>query len=600
MIHTDHCSLVHLEDQRLHTPWQQKVFTKLCGLRFRIRYKKGCTNKAADALSRKTKHEESLLAMSQMQPVWLQDLAAEYQKFPEAVSLLTRLALSKEGDEQYSLRDGLIRYNNRLWLPAESEFHHKAIEAFHASPIGGHSGIPVTLSRLKWLFYWKGMNQQVQQYVQECEICQRAKPERARYPGLLVPLPVPSQFWQVITMDFAEGLPKSGRFNCVMVVVDKLSRYAHFIGLCHPFSAATVAEAFMDHVHKLHSMPESIVSDRDPIFTSRFWKELAGMTGVKLRMSSSYHPQTDGQTERVNQCQEAYLRCFTHACPAKWAQWLSLVEYWYNTSMHTALDGKSPFHVLYGHSPRHFGLSSTDACSVPALESWVQDRGLMLRVLQQHLERVRARMKHQADKKRIERVFQVGDSVFLKLQPYVQSSVTARAHHKLLFKFYGPFRVLERVGEAAYRLQLPPNSRIHPVLHVSQLKNALGANCQVHPSLPSPDDQFAVPYRVLQRRFRQKGNKVVPQGLIQWSDQAETLATWEDLDELHQRFPRAPAWGQAVFQEKGNVTTSTSPKPMKEMTTSAGEGADDTGWAERARRVRQPSNRYSSSDWVAR
>lgn len=280
-------------------------------------------------------------------------------------------------------------------------------------------------------------------------------------------------------MDFVEGLPRSGRFNCVLVVVDKLSKYAHFIGLLHPFTVSTVTAAFMDNVYKLHGMPESIVTDRDRIFTSRFWREIAALTGIKLRMSSSHHPQTDGQSEHVNQCLEAFLRCFTHACPAKWAQWLSLAEYWYNTSMHSSLAGKSPFETLYGHPPRQFGISAADACSVPELSIWLQDRSLMLKLLQQHLERVRTRMKNQADKKRSDWVFQPGYSVFMKLQPYIQSLVAPRAHHKLLFKFYGPFKVLERVGASAYRLQLPPNSKIHPVLHVSQLKKALGPHCQV-------------------------------------------------------------------------------------------------------------------------
>jgi hypothetical protein len=179
---------------------------------------------------------------------------------------------------------------------------------------------------------------------------------------------------------------------------------------------------------------------------------MATLTGTKLRMISSHHPQTDGATECVNQCLEVYLRCFTHACLVKWAQWLSLAKFWYNASPHSALDGKSPFEVLYGHSPRHFGLSPADVCSIPDLDAWIQDRDLTLRLLQQHLERVRSRMKLQADKKRTDRVFQVGDSVFLKLQPYMQSSVAPRAHHKLLFKYYGPFPVVERVGDAAYRI----------------------------------------------------------------------------------------------------------------------------------------------------
>lgn len=172
-------------------------------------------------------------------------------------------------------------------------------------------------------------------------------------------------------MDFNEGLPQSGRYNYIMVVVDKLSLYAHIVGLTHPFTASTVASAFMDNIHKLHSMPESIISDRDKIFTSHFWQQMVALTGTQLRMSSSYHPQNDGQTERVNQCVEAFLRCFTHACPLKWAQWLALAEYWYNTSMYSALDGKPMFQVLYGHSPRHFGLTPEDATPITDLEVWL-------------------------------------------------------------------------------------------------------------------------------------------------------------------------------------------------------------------------------------
>jgi hypothetical protein len=343
---------------------------------------------------------------------------ASYASDPPAQGLLTRLALHDPTLEHYTLRDGVIRYKNRMWIPDGHPLIVQILESLHASPVGGHSGIPITLRRAKGLFYWKNMKQSVRQFVQECAICQRAKPDRAKYPGLLAPLPVPDQFWQMVSMDFVEGLPRSGRFNSVLVVVDKLPRYAHFIGFSHPYTASIVASAYMDNVHKLHGMPESIVSDRDIIFTSKFWREMANLTGTKLRMSSSHHPQTDGATERVNQCLEAYLRCFTHACPIKWAQLLSLAEFWYNASPHSALNGKSPFEVLYGHSRLHFGLSPADACSIPDLDAWIQDRDLTLRLLQQHLERVRSRMKSQADKKRTDRVFQVGDSVFLKLQPY--------------------------------------------------------------------------------------------------------------------------------------------------------------------------------------
>lgn len=182
-------------------------------------------------------------------------------------------------------------------------------------------------------------------------------------------------------MDFIEGLPKAHSYNCILVVVDKFSKYAHFIPLHHPFTASKVAMAFMDHVFKLHGLPEAIISDRDKVFTSSFWQELFKLTKTDLRTSTSYHPQTYGQTERVNQCLEAYLRCFVNACPTQWQQWLSLAEFWYNTSYHTSLNS-TPFEVLYGQQPRHLGIDIVESCAVPDLKVWLKDRKLMTQLLQ--------------------------------------------------------------------------------------------------------------------------------------------------------------------------------------------------------------------------
>ena len=270
-------------------------------------------------------------------------------------------------------------------------------------------------------------------------------------------------------------------------------------------------------------------------------------------MSSSYHPQTDGQTERVNQSLEAFLRCFAQAYPHRWAQWLSLAEYWYNTNWHSALN-KSPFEVLYNHPPRHFGLTE-DVCVVPELQKWLDERTTVTAVLRQQLLRVQQKMKSTADKKRIFREFDVGDQVFLKLQPYIQTSVAPRSNQKLAYKFYGPYRVLARVGQVAYLLELPQASKIHPVIHVSQLKKVIGPAIQVQDTLPEPDVHLQVPLKVLQRRMVRKGSSTVSQVLIQWSDVPVELATWEDTEALRQRFPAAPAWGQAASQEGGMSAT---------------------------------------------
>lgn len=170
---------------------------------------------------------------------------------------------------------------------------------------------------------------------------------------------------------FIEGLPRSGSANCILVVVNRFSKFAHFVPLLHPFTAPQVAQLFLDNIYRLHGMPTHIVSDRDRIFTNMFWKELFRLAQTTLCMSSAYHPQLDGQTKRVNQCLETYLRCFVQACPRQWVKWLSLAEYWYNTSLHSSLN-RSPFEVLYGHPPRHFGLTPPEASSVPDVDTmWI-------------------------------------------------------------------------------------------------------------------------------------------------------------------------------------------------------------------------------------
>lgn len=178
-------------------------------------------------------------------------------------------------------------------------------------------------------------------------MCIQAKPDKNHYLGLLSPLPVPNEAWQMISMDFIEGLLTYGHANCIMVIVDKFSKFAHFVALHHPYTAQKVAQAFLDNVFRLHDLPSTIISDHDPIFTSTFWRELFRLAQVTLAMSSAYHPQSDGQTKCVNQCLETYLRCFVHSCPRQWLKWLPLAEYWYNTIEHSTL-GKSPFQVLYG------------------------------------------------------------------------------------------------------------------------------------------------------------------------------------------------------------------------------------------------------------
>lgn len=542
IIRTDHKSLLHLVDQRLHTPLQHKAFVKLMGLQYTIQYKKGSTNLAADALSRQF-DSATFMAVSVATPAWLDNLQNGYKDDPTCQQLLTELSINPSNDKGYSLLNGILRYKGRIWVGVNPIAQNHILQALHSSGVGGHSGQLATYKRIKQLFAWPNLKKDVSLFVQSCEICQQAKAEHVRLPGLLQPLPVPDQAWDVVTLDFIEGLPKSTGYTVILVVVDKLTRYAHFIPLAHPFTALQVAQAYMNNIFKLHGLPKVIISDRDKIFTSTVWTELFRLSDTALHMSSAYHPQTDGTTERINQCLEGFLRCSVHSCPQKWALWLPLAEYWYNTAYHSAL-GKSPFEVLYGHSPRQLGISSSD-CASPDLEAWLKERATMTELLKQQLVRAQQRMKVQADKKRSERRFEEGDMVYLKLQPYIQSSVATRSNHKLSFKFFGPYKVLKRIGAVAYKLDLPPASRVHPVIHVSQLKQHVPPATQVSADLTSLDS-FDIPLQILDRVWRRRGGATQRMIKVRWRDSTSLLDTWEMEDHLRQRFPRAPAWGQAI------------------------------------------------------
>jgi transposase InsO family protein len=261
------------------------------------------------------------------------------------------------------------------------------------------------------------MKADIKQFVAECETCQRQKGETVASPGLLQPLAVPEEVWTDISMDFIDGLPPSQGKTTILVVVDRLTKYAHFCPLAHPYTAIIVAQVFVDNIVKLHGIPQSIVSDRDKVFTSNFWKELFRLQGTQLRMSTAYHPQTDGQTEVVNRCLENYLRCFVGDKPKEWTRWLSWAEWWYNTTYHSAIK-MTPFEAVYGRAPPIIPTYNARSSSVDELDRTLQDRTKVLRILKDHLHAAQARMKQQADKHRSEREFEVGDWVFLRLQPY--------------------------------------------------------------------------------------------------------------------------------------------------------------------------------------
>nr|GEW46137.1 retrotransposon-related protein [Tanacetum cinerariifolium] len=361
---------------------------------------------------------------------------------------------------------------------------------FHDEAIVGHSGAHVTMKKLGSLFYWKGLKKMVKQMTKDCNVCQRRKPDLSAYPGLIQPLPIPERIWKGIFMDFIEKLPPSHGKSVILVVVDMLSKYAHFISLTHPFTASQVAQVFLDQVYKLHGLPESIVSDRDRVFLRNFWKDLFTELKVKLKLSTAYHPQTDGQTEVVNRSLGYYLRCICGEKPKEWAVYCQT----------------PPIHVLY--LPRDSRVEEVDRT--------LQAREESIKVLKFHLNR--------------------------------QVSIRQGQQHKLSPKYYGPFKVAERIREVAYRLELPSSSQIHPVFHISQLKKCHGKdhNVRVLPQLREDGLLENKPMAILERRLGKVNNKPVMFVLIQLTNKPVEKATWEIYGDLITMFSGFDAVNETV------------------------------------------------------
>ena len=447
-IYTDQQSLKHLLTQVVQTPEQYKWATKLIGYDFEIRYKPGKENAVADALSRIPTVE--ILAVSFSDPKWTVELRKFYVT-AEGKHLVQRCLSNSSG---FTLKDGLLFHSSKLFIPFQPALRSLLLQEFHNSPTGGHSGIRATINRLASTFAWPKLKSEVTSFIQQCHICQQVNYPTHKSYGLLQPLPIPANAWQDVSMDFITHLPLSQGKTAIWVIIDRFTKFAHFIPLPPNFGAVLLATLFLQNIYRLHGMPRSIVTDRDPLFLSNIWKELFKQIGTKLQFSTAYHPQTDGQTEVVNRCLQSYLRCFAGDEPKYWHRYLYLAEYWYNTSYHSSIN-MSPIQALYGQPIPDVIRYRPGDSPMPSVDETISKLQRLRSIVKANLRKAQQRMVSLANVHRQDKQFQVGDMVFLKLQHYCQASVQHRLSHKLSKRFFGPFKILERIGNVAYRLQLP-------------------------------------------------------------------------------------------------------------------------------------------------
>ncbi|GJR06393.1 retrotransposable element Tf2 [Tanacetum coccineum] len=430
-IRTDHFSLKYLLNQKLTTPFQFKWLPKLLGYDYEIMYKTGSENVVADALSRMDSNGEFLqISFSSVSSGVWDKVKDSWKNDLDTQNLIKSLEHHSYKGNKYSWTGEILKRKGKVVVRNDPELR----------------------KELGSLIYWKGLKKMVKQMVRDCDVCQRQKPDLSAYPDLIQPLPIPERIWKEISMYFIEKLPTSHGKSMILVVVDRLSKYAHFIPLAHPFTASQIAQVFLDQVYKLHGLPESI---------------------VKLKLSTAYHPQTDGHTEVVNRSLGCYPRCMCGEKPKEWIKWLPLAEFWYNTNYHTSTM-TTPYEVVYCQTPPIYVPYIPGDSRVGEVDRTLQAREEAIKMLKFHLKRSQDRMRNQANKHMTDRQLEVNDWVYLKLQPHRQVSIRQGQQHKLSSKYYGPFKVAERIREVAYRLELPSSSQIHSVFHISQLKKCHG------------------------------------------------------------------------------------------------------------------------------
>nr|XP_040253242.2 uncharacterized protein LOC120969950 [Aegilops tauschii subsp. strangulata] len=335
---------------RLATIPQHHWVGKLLGFDFTVEYKAGSTNTVADALSRRDTEETTVMAISGPRFDFIDRLRQATSTDPALVALREDITA---GTRQlpWSLSDGLVTFNGRLYIPPSSPLLQELLTAVHDD---GHEGVLRMLHRLRRDFHAPNLRKTVQEYVRACGTCQRYKSEHLHPASLLLPLPVPTGVWTDVGIDFVEALPRVGGKSVILTVVDRFSKYCHFVALAHPYTTESVAQVFFAEIVRLHGVPQSMVSDRDPVFTSVFWRELMRLTGTKLHMTSVFHPQADGQTEAANKIIVMYLRCLTGDRPRQWLRWLPWAEYIYNTAYQTATQ-ETPFKLVGKLKPRFYG-----------------------------------------------------------------------------------------------------------------------------------------------------------------------------------------------------------------------------------------------------
>ncbi|PKU64661.1 hypothetical protein MA16_Dca014515 [Dendrobium catenatum] len=455
---TDNRALQFINSQkhvnRMHARW----VAFLQRFSFVLKHQAGQNNKVADALSRK------VLLVNQLQTEFsgLACLKELYQTDHDFSDIWAKCQ-QYETVPCYSIKHGFLFYNGLLCVPLSSWRQH-LIREVHCVALAAHMGKDKSLAQMKCRFFWPRIRRDVFRFVDRCAVCQSYK-GGSQNTGLYTPLPVPDSIWEDLSLDFVLGLPRTSKGND-SIMVDRFSKMAHFIACKKTSNALHAAHLFFHPVVRLHGIPRSLTSDRDVKFISHFWRELWKRLGTDLRLSSAYHPQSDGQTEVVNRTLGSMLRCLVQDHLRQWEEVLSIAEFAFNSSVNRST-GKPPFNIVYT-KPSNIvvDVAVLLKCKSGSATNFSNQYTNMLTDVHKQLEKANCKYKEAADRHRRQTLFNVGDLVMVRMRCECFPPGT---YNKLSRRKIGPVPIIAKINDNAYTVELPAGHNTAPTFNVSDI-----------------------------------------------------------------------------------------------------------------------------------
>ena len=541
-LYTDHKSLQYMFNQRELNVRQRRWMELLKDYDCEIKYHPGKANVVADALSRK---EHNTLYRLHAVKVEVKSGLLDRIRSAQVEALLdanVKEESLKTKEDQFEVNSrGFQTFKGRLWIPKFGGNRELILEEAHRSRYSVHPGMTKMFHDLKSLYWWPVMKLDIARFVESCVTCSQVKAEHQKPYGVLQQPAIPEWKWDNITMDFVTKLPRTSRGNdMIWVIVDRLTKSAHFLATRENIPMEKLSKLYIDEIVSRHGIPLSIISDRDTRYVSNFWKSLQRELGTRVNLSTAYHPQTDGQSERTIQTLEDMLRACVMEYGGSWDTHLPLIEFSYNNSYHSSIK-MAPYEMLYGRKCR------TPTCWLEPGEKQyagpdvVQLTADKVAIAVEALRVARNRQKAYADKRNRPMSFKVGDLVFLKVSPW-KGIIRFGKRGKLSPRFIGPFKILKKVKEQAYQLELPPELEgIHNTFHVCYLRKCLTQEESIIPlselRVDSKKKLVEEPIGILDRKKKKLRKKLIELVLVKWRHNRGESMTWETEAEMRDRYP---------------------------------------------------------------